>query len=169
MIVEEKYYLSQEAKKVIIMEVKQELSRGFEILQFEGGQTFPPYPYYLYFGDSDEELRRYAIAIFTIRLGYWESGCSFPFYKQSVLYKYIKALLNYQDEIEKNYPIFFVFIIHFLEELTENYKFTEDTRIKSYIHEIIQKDFLTKKRGFLEKNIELLKTDYFIKELKIQD
>lgn len=161
--------LTNEEKSMIITEVNQVMNSGFRILGFDGGMAFPHYPYYLYFGDSDKELRRYSVSIFTIWLGYWNSGCSFRFTKQSELYKYIKALIEYQEEIEKDFPVVFNYLVSFLIELTESYDNAEETRMKQYIIEIVQKDFLSKKSYYREKYRYRINFIEFLKELKIQD
>lgn len=161
--------LTVEEKSMITTEVNKVLNGGFRILAFDGGMYFPHYPYYLYFGDSDKELRRYSVSVFTIWLGYWHRGCSFRFIKQSELYKYIKALVEYQEEIEKDFPVSFNYIIYFLTELIENYDNDEESRMKPYIIEIVNKELLSKKKNYREKNnIKLNFTD-FLKELKVQD
>ncbi|WP_336046296.1 carbamoyl-phosphate synthase small subunit [Solibacillus ferritrahens] len=161
--------LTNEEKSMIITEVNKVLNSGFRILGFDGGMAFPQYPYYLYFGDSDKELRRYSVSIFTIWLGYWNSGCSFRFTKQSELYKYIKALVEQQEEIEKDFPVVFNYLVSFLIELTENYDYAEETRMKPYIVEIVHKDFLGKKSYYREKYRYRINFIEFLKELKIQD
>ncbi|MEK3765900.1 carbamoyl-phosphate synthase small subunit [Solibacillus sp. FSL K6-4121] len=161
--------LTIEEKSMIITEVNKVLNSGFRILGFDGGMAFPHYPYYLYFGDADKELRRYSVGIFTIWLGYWNSGCSFRFTKQSELYKYIKALVEYQEEIEKDFPVLFNYIISFLMDLTESYDYAEETRMKPYINEIVHKDFLSKKSYYREKYRYRINFIEFLKELKIQD
>lgn len=62
----------------IIEKVKRGLE-GIEIGYFDTGQSFEKEAYYDYFGASDKETRRYAIAVFTVYLGNWYNGCSFPF------------------------------------------------------------------------------------------
>ncbi|MCH7323132.1 carbamoyl-phosphate synthase small subunit [Solibacillus sp. MA9] len=161
--------LTLEEKSIIIMEVNKVLNSGFRILGFDGGVTFPHYPYHFYFGDPDKELRRYSVGIFTIWLGYWNTGCSFRFTKQSELYKYIKTLIEYQEEIEKEFPASFNYIVFFLMELTENYRYIEETRMKPYIIEIVKNDFLKTKTNYREMYIQKLNFIDFLKELKVQD
>lgn len=161
--------LTMEEKSKIITEVDKVLNSGFRILAFDGGMEFPHYPYNFYFDDSDKELRRYSVGIFTIWLGYWNTGCSFRFIKQSELYKYIKTLVEYQEEIEKEFPVSFNYIVYFLIELTENYRYAEETRMKPYIIEIVNKDFLNTKTNYREKYRKKLNFIDFLKELKVQD
>ena len=161
--------LTNEEKSMIITEVNKVLNSGFRILGFDGGMAFPHYPYYLYFGDSDKELRRYSIGIFTIWLGYWNTGCSFRFTKQSELYKYIKVLVEYQEEIEKDFPVLFNYIVSFLIELTENYDYAEETRMKPYIIKIVREEFLNEKTYYREKYRDRINFMEFLIELKVQD
>lgn len=161
--------LTVEEKGKIKKEVGIVLNSGFRILAFDGGMEFHHYPYYLYFDDPDKELRRYSVGIFTIWLGYWNTGCSFRFFKQSELYKYIKSLVKYKEEIEKEFPVLFNYIVYFLIELTENYRYAEETRMKPYIIEIVNKDFLNTKANYREKNIKILSFIDFLKELKVKD
>ena len=62
----------------IIEKVKRGL-KGIEIGYFDTGQSFEKEAYYNYFGASDKETRRYAIAVFTVYSGNWHSLCTFPF------------------------------------------------------------------------------------------
>lgn len=158
-----------EDKSVILTEVYKVLNSGFRISAFDVGMKFPHYPYHLFFDDSDKELRRYSIGIFTIWLGYWNTGCSFRFIKQSELYKYIKSLIEYQKEIEKDFPVLFNYIVSFLLELTENYNYAEDTRMKPYIMEIVNKDFLSENSFYREKYRYRINFIEFLKELKVLD
>ena len=163
--------LTTEEKSIIITEVKKILNSDyFEDLGFYGGLSFTHYPYYLYFGDSDKELRRISVGVFTIWLSYWTTGCSYRFWKQSELYKYIKALVEHKEEIEKDFPVLFSYIISFLIELTENYNSNADYRMKPYIIEIVKKDFLDTKTIYREKEY-IKRFDYydFLKELRVQD
>lgn len=161
--------LSIEEKNKIVTEVKNVLNRDFRILGFDGSITIPDYPYYSYFGDSDKELRRYSVGIFAIWLGYWNTGCAFRFYKQSELYKYIKNLVEYKEEIQKDFPISFGYIALFLIELTENNRYSEDYRMKPYIIEIVKTDFLKTKANNIEAYTQKFNYTEFLKELKIQD
>ena len=163
--------LTTEEKSIIITEVKKILNSDyFEDLGFYGGLSFTHYPYYLYFGDSDKELRRISVGVFAIWLSYWTTGCSYRFWKQSELYKYIKALVEHKEEIEKDFPVLFSYIISFLIELTENYNSNADYRMKPYIIEIVKKDFLDTKTIYREKEY-IKRFDYydFLKELRVQD
>ena len=102
--------LTAEEKSIILTEVNKIVnSNYFKDLGFYGGLSFTHYPYYLYFGDSDKELRRISVGVFTIWLSYWTTGCSYRFWKQSELYKYIKALVEHKEEIEKDFPVLFHF------------------------------------------------------------
>ncbi|WP_339264039.1 carbamoyl-phosphate synthase small subunit [Solibacillus sp. FSL W7-1472] len=161
--------LTREEKNMVLAEIKKVLNSGFRILGFDGGMAFPHYPCYLYFSNSDKELRRYSIGIFSIWLGYWNTGCSFRFTKQSELYKYIKALVEYQEEIEKDFPVLFNYIVSFLIELTENYGYAEETRMKLYIINIVKEDFLSKKSYYREKYRNRINFIEFLKELKVED
>lgn len=96
-------------------------------------------------------MRRHSVGVFTIWLGHWTTGCSYRFSKQSELYKYIKALVEHKEEIEKEFPVLFSHIVSFLIELTENYDGVEDFRMKPYIIEIVKKDFLDTKTIYREK------------------
>ena len=163
--------LTTEEKSIIITEVKKILNSDyFEDLGFYGGLSFTHYPYYLYFGDSNKELRRISVSVFAIWLSYWITGCSYRFWKQSELYKYIKALVEHKEEIEKDFPVLFSYIISFLIELTENYNSNADYRMKPYIIEIVKKDFLDTKTIYREKEY-IKRFDYydFLKELRVQD
>ena len=163
--------LTTEEKSIILTEVNKILNSDyFQTLGFYGGLSFPHYPYYLYFGDSDKELKRCSVGVFTIWLGHWTTGCSYRFGKQSELYKYIKALVEHKEEIEKEFPVLFSHIVSFLIELTENYDDIEDFRMKPYIIEIVKKDFLDTKTIYREKEyIKRFGYVDFLKELKVQD
>lgn len=163
--------LTAEEKSIIITEVNKILnSNYFHDLGFHGGLSFGHYPYYLYFGDSNKELRRISVSVFAIWLSYWITGCSYRFWKQSELYKYIKALVEHKEEIEKDFPVLFSYIISFLIELIENYKGLEELRMKPYIIEIVKKDILDTKTIYREKEyIKRLDFDEFLKELTVKD
>ena len=161
--------LTAEEKSMIVTEVNKVLNSGFRILAFDGGMSFPHYPYYLYFGDSDKELRRYSVGVFTIWLGYWHTQCSFRFTKQSELYKYIKALVEYHKEIEKEFPVLFNYLVSFLIEIIENNHYREEVRMKPYIIEIVNNELLNEKSNYREKYKNRYNFIDFLKELKVQD
>ena len=59
-------------------------TQGIEISYFDTGQNFEKEAYYNYFGAPDKGTRRYAIAVFTVYLGNWYNGCSFPFLNENI-------------------------------------------------------------------------------------
>lgn len=118
--------------------------RGLEGFAIGGYHTSCDYgryreDYYKYFGDSDFETRKYAIAAFTCMLGAWETGALFIFQPvkeweehkkwssnplaQKRFYRfkdYLHALLDHHEQIEKEFPYMFKNIVHFLIKIEQN-------------------------------------------------
>ena len=120
----------------IIEKVKRGLE-GIEIGYFDTGQNFEKKAYYNYFGALDKETRRYAIAVFTVYLGNWYNGCSFPFLNaESDLEEFIKAFIENHQKIETDFPIMYEYIISFLirieEENSEKYSNSPSKLIRNY-------------------------------------
>ena len=116
----------------IIEKVKAALT-GVGVGGFHTGMV-PPYDRYdLYFNDLDMEVRRSATTAFTMQLGTWHAGSSFSFTPQHKrkfvggfgdvkwheFHHYIKAFVTYHQEIQRDFPIMYAFIVWFLIHLED--------------------------------------------------
>ncbi|PIC67616.1 hypothetical protein CSV71_10475 [Sporosarcina sp. P21c] len=151
----------------IIEKVKKGLE-GIEIGYFDTGQSFEEDAYYNYFGASDKETRRYAIAVFTVYLGNWYSGCSFPFLdKESYLEEFIKAFVERHQQIESDFPIMYEYIISFLigieEENSGKYAYST-IEIDNELYKRLKEEVLIPKRDYLNKHTSI---KYFLRELRV--
>lgn len=151
----------------IIEKVKKGLE-GIEIGYFDTGQSFEKEAYYNYFGDSDKETRRYAIAVFTVYLGNWYSLCSFPFLdRESYLEEFIKAFIEHHQQIESDFPSMYEYIISFLigieEENSDKYAYST-FKIDKELHERLKRELLIPKREYLNKHTSI---KYFLREIRV--
>ena len=151
----------------MIEKVKRGL-KGIEIGYFDTGQSFEREAYYNYFGVSDKETRRYAIAVFTVYLGNWYRLCSFPFLDaESDLEEFIKAFIEHHQQIESDFPTMYEYIISFLirieEENSRKYAYSTFD-INKELHERLKKEVLIPKRQYLHKHTS---TKYFLREIRV--
>lgn len=151
----------------IIEKVKKGLI-GIEIGYFDTGQIFEEEAYYDYFGDSDKETRRYAIAVFTVYLGNWYNGCRFPFLNaESDLEEFIKAFLVHHHQIQKDFPVMHEYIISFLIRIEEenSKKYAASTfEFDKELHELLKREVLIPKREYLNKRTPI---KYFLNEINV--
>ena len=152
----------------IIEKVKRGL-KGIEIGYFDTGQSFEKDSYYKYFGAPDKETRRYAIAVFTVYLGNWYSLCSFPFSDaDSDLEEFIKAFIAHHQQIEKDFPSMYEYIISFLirieEENSGKYAFSTFD-INKELHERLKSEVLISNREYLHKHTPI---KYFLREIRVE-
>ena len=124
----------------IIEQAKRGLE-GFAIGGYHTSGNFSKYreDYYKYFGDPDDETRKYAIAAFTCMLGTWETGSLQIFQPiqeweenkkwssnpldQKRFYRfkdYLYALLAHHEQIEKEFPYMYEDIVLFLIKIELN-------------------------------------------------
>lgn len=152
---------------VIIEKVKKGLE-GIEIGYFDTGQSFEEEAYYNYFDSSDKETRRYAVAVFTVYLGNWYTGCSFPFFNRvSYLEGFIKAFIAHHEKIESDFPCMYEYIISFLIKIEEENsgKYAYSTfEIDQELHERLKREALVPKREYLNKHRPM---KYFLREIKV--
>lgn len=151
----------------IIEKVKKGLE-GIEIGYFDTGQSFEREAYYNYFGVSDKETRRYAIAVFTVYLGNWYSLCSFPFLdRESYLEEFIKAFIEHHQQIESDFPSMYEYIISFLirieEENSEKYAYSTFKIDKGLLGRL-KREVLIPKREYLNKHTSI---KYFLREIRV--
>jgi len=151
----------------IIEKVKRGLM-GIEIGYFDTGQSFEKEAYYDYFGASDKETRRYAIAVFTVYLGNWYSLCSFPFLdRESYLEEFIKAFIEHHQQIESDFPSMYEYIISFLIRIEEENsgKYAYSTfEIDKELYERLKREVLIPKREYLNKHTSI---KYFLREIRV--
>jgi hypothetical protein len=152
----------------VIEKVKRGL-KGIEIGYFDTGQIFEEDSYYKYFGDTDKETRRYSIAVFTVYMGNWYSLCRFPFLNaQQELEKYIEAFIENHQQIQKDFPVMYEYIISFFikieEENSKVYSFSS-LEIDKELYERLQSEVLIPNREYLELHTPM---KYFLKEIGIK-
>lgn len=151
----------------IIMKVKKGLE-GIEIGYFDTGQYFEKEAYYQYFGDPDKEIRRYAIAVFTVYLGNWYSRSRYPFLNaEQDLENYIKAFIKCHEQIHKDFPVMHEYILFFLTKLEEvnNEECSIWTlKIGKELHDRLKKEVLIPKRKYINKNTPM---KYFLREIRV--
>lgn len=152
----------------IIKKVKRGLE-GIQIGYFYTGQSFEKDSYYKYFDNTDKETRRYAIAVFTIYLGNWYSLCSFPFlHAKSDLENFIEALIAHHEQIEKDFPCMYEYIISFLirieEENSKKYDYSTFD-IDKELYERLKREVLIPNREYLHKHTPI---KYFLREIKVE-
>ena len=104
----------------IINKVRASLE-NFELAGFETGWASPEKDlYFKYFGNSNIEVRRYAVAAFVMYLGESYVGSSNHFYnRRFALEMYIKKFLQHQQQIKKDFPVMYEFIVHYLNRCEE--------------------------------------------------
>lgn len=151
----------------MIEKVKRGLE-GIEIGYFDTFQHFEEEDYYNYFDHAALETRRYAIAVFTVYLGNWYSGCSFPFANaKENLAAYITSFIVHHRKIEKDFPVMSEYIISFLirieEENSKKYAYSA-LEIDKKLHERLKREVLIPKREYLNKHTSF---KYFLREISV--
>jgi len=100
---------------------------GVGVGYFDTGMTCPYDRYDLYFNDENLEIRRSALTAFVMMLGTWHSRSSFSFTPQhkrkfnstdpnetwNELHHYIKAFVTHHQDIKRDFPVLYSFMIWF--------------------------------------------------------
>ncbi|RKJ59431.1 hypothetical protein D7X33_29415, partial [Butyricicoccus sp. 1XD8-22] len=121
----------------------------------------------LYFDDDNIELRRYSLAIFAVKLKHWETGSTLHFYKKTgLLRKYIIALIQNSEQIEKDFPYIFQMIIDSLIKIGEISKYSIHL-IDINLYNYIKKELLDSKRHLLRNPYTTTDFHNFLKDLNI--
>lgn len=172
----------------IIEQAKRGL-KGFAIGGYHTSCDYSRYRehYYKYFGDSDFETRKYAIAAFTCMLGAWETGALFIFQpvkeweenkkkssnplNQKRFYRfkdYLHALLDHHEQIEKEFPYMFEDIILFLIKIEQNKGIRYEEWFPEHnpnVFKRLREEILIPKKHFAEKHSP---HKYLLKEIGIE-
>lgn len=160
--------LSKEKRESILNKVKDNLKGIEKYSYFFMGSPFPEIPYYLYFNDSNTEIRRYSLAVFAIKLKYWETQCSFEFAnKASELRTYIKAIIQHSEQIEKDFPYIFQLIVDSLVKIGEINRYSETTSIDRDLYNYAKRKLLDSKRHLMRDPYSYSDFLNFLKDLKI--
>lgn len=170
----------------------EQAKRGLEGFAIGGYYTSCDYSryrehYYKYFGDSDFETRKYAIAAFTCMLGAWETGALFIFQpvkeweenkkkssnplNQKRFYRfkdYLHALLDHHEQIEKEFPYMFEEIILFLIKIEQNKGISYEEWFPEHnpnVFKRLREEILIPKKHLAEKHSP---HKYLLKEIGIE-
>ncbi|MGE7840150.1 hypothetical protein ACQKNX_05095 [Lysinibacillus sp. NPDC093712] len=151
----------------IIASVKKGL-RGFEVGGFHTGSIFEDYPYYEYFDAKDKEIRRYAIAVYMVKLGNWEAGCVFHFYKKpEELCLYTQAFLKNRDKIRREFPSMYHRILELFQQLLKLCKCKKE-HWELVLPDSVESDMKREIYNYLDKTKMYFHMKYLLKELNIQ-
>lgn len=122
----------------IIEKVRAALT-GVGVGYFDTGAGCEYARYDLYLNDKDIEIRRSALTAFTMMLGTWHARSGFTFTPQHLrkfdgafgeiqwqeLHHYVKAFVTHQQDIQKDFPVMYAFIVWFFIHI-------EDDRLLTY-------------------------------------
>ncbi len=138
--------------------------------------------YYLYFNDPDFETRKCALAEFTVMLGNWHEKCSFAFNPQHErkfiggyspnepsheLNNYVEAFVGHHEQIEKNFPVMYEYIIRFLIQIEDNLKYSYEVwfpEVDAELFKRLRESILMPKRRVVDNPTDI---KYFLKEAEI--
>lgn len=127
--------------KTMIENVKADLA-GVGVGYFDTGICCRYDRYDLHFNADNKEVRRCALAAFTMMLGTWHAGSTFSFtpqhlrkfdggfgegdWKYSELNQYVKSFVTHHAELRKDFPVMYAFVvwffIHIEDELSLTYE-----------------------------------------------